>query len=110
MWWCPLKDKSISGAGVVDFCLQHWGDGYAGNYQFVVGMSSVLQWIRKLRGKSLDTDGTRFHCSETVTRALMSQGFQHIKEPALTTPVEVTRFSCFGKRILLEPNDAMETR
>ena len=30
MWWSPLKDKSISGSSLMDFCLQAWGQAIRG--------------------------------------------------------------------------------
>lgn len=108
MWWLPITDGKIKGAGIMDYCLQAWGQGYVGPYQFIVGMSPLLQRIRRWLGKSLDIDKHRYHCSELVTKALMSQGYQHTKEPALTAPGEVIKFSCLGKRILLEHNDEVD--
>ena len=108
MWWSPLKSKEINGAGLMDFCLQAWGKGYVGPYQFIVAMLPLLQRIRKWLGKLLDTDKNKYHCAELVTAALMEQGYIHNKEPSFTTPGEVSKFSCWGPRILLENDYEMD--
>jgi len=100
MWW--QHTEGIDGYNVMDFCIQNWGAEYANKYQFVVGMSRLIRFIRTHMGKSLDTDPKKWHCSELVTRAFMAQGYKHDKEPAITTPGDVSRFSCLGKPILLE--------
>lgn len=108
MWWQPLQNETINGSGLMDYCLQQWGQGYVGSYQFIVGMLPLLQRIRKWIGKPMDIDKNRFHCSELVTTALIQQGYQHTKEPVFTTPGEVSKFGCWGSRVLLENNDEMD--
>jgi hypothetical protein len=99
MWWLPLIDKTINGEGVMNYCLQHWGDDYVDPWQFIV---ILIPWFRKFH----ELDPMKLHCSELVTKALISQGYQVDKEPVLVTPGDVTHFSCFGRRILIERDDS----
>jgi hypothetical protein len=101
MWWSKINDPAISGYNVMDFCIKNWGAEYANKYQFIVGMSRLIRYLRTKMGKSLDTDPDRWHCSELVTRAFMEQGYKHDKEPALTTPGDVSRFACLSTPIEL---------
>lgn len=100
--WYQLIDETISGKELLDFCIQHWGNNYASVYQFLVFVSPTLKFLRRYLGKNIDTDDKRWHCSELVTSAFIAQGYQHDKEPVLTTPGDVTRFMCLHTPVELE--------
>lgn len=99
IWWQPLIDPKIKGNALIDYGLQKWGNGYADHRQFLVIASSLLQFIRRKRGKRLDTNPELFHCAELVTSALVAQGFEYPHEPTMATPGDVCEFKCFGSPV-----------
>jgi hypothetical protein len=103
IFWQKIVDPEINGTKVWDFCYSHWGDGYANKYQFVVYMSWLLKYIRAKRGKSMDTNDTKWHCSELVSRGFEEQGCELPKIPALMSPGDVSRLKCLGARTRLTP-------
>jgi hypothetical protein len=102
MWWQPIIDPKIKGDQLLDFCLTHWSDRYASPYQFIIGLFPLLQWLRKFLGKSLDDDARRWHCAELISNAFKKQGYFLSKEPAITSPGDVTDFSCLSPPVLIE--------
>jgi hypothetical protein len=59
------------------------------------------QAVRRRFGLKVDTNEDCFHCSELATRALMDAGYPHNREPAVTTPTDVSEFSCLGDKVEL---------
>lgn len=102
VYWYQLIDGNIKGPELLDFCIQHWGENYANIYQFIIFISPTLKFLRTFLGKDLDTSDDRWHCSELITSAFLAQGYAHDKEPVLTTPGDVTRFTCLYTRVELE--------
>jgi hypothetical protein len=94
IYWCPIDDEIVDRHKVIAFALNNWNREYANIYQFILFMSPRLQWLRKLMGRSLDTNYDKWHCSELVTNALVFGGFPCEKVPALVSPGDVSRFSC----------------
>jgi hypothetical protein len=94
IYWCPINENQIDRQKVIAFALKNWNREYANIYQFILFMSPRLQWLRRLLGKSLDTDYERWHCSELITNALVEGGYPCDKVPALVSPGDVSRFSC----------------
>ena len=99
-YWCPLLLPR--GYDAVKFAQDHWDEAYVSLYQLLLAASPSLQYLRSLRTNYTDFEG--WHCSELVTRSLMSIGYQHDKKPEFTTPGEVVEFSCLDKSIELEPS------
>lgn len=98
VFWHPLS-PTFDGRKVAEFALEHWTETYASPYQFILGISPRLRWLRHLRGASTDLKG--WHCAELVTRAIMHSGYVHLKEPEITTPGDVGRMMCFRQRVEL---------
>lgn len=102
VYWHQIIDPTIDRYGMMNFCLERWGESYADWYQFLIYLSPTIKYLRTLLGKSLDSHPARWHCAELVTTALVNQGFQWFKDPVLTTPGDVAKFSCLRDGILLE--------
>jgi hypothetical protein len=101
VFWQKILIPEIRGEEVLGFALSKWGDKYASWLQFI---SIMWPWFRKMRSKiglPVKIGGNRFHCSELVTRAFESAGFKSNKEPALTTPGDVQKFSCLSQPVEL---------
>jgi hypothetical protein len=106
VYWQPIISE-ISKIDAADYAMRHWAKAYASVWQFVVIAFSAVQWCLKAFGWNLDLSADRFHCSELATRSLMSAGYHHLKNPAMTTPQMVSEFRCLGHPTLLEwCNDA----
>lgn len=94
-WQANLLDGNVT----AKYAMQQWRHDYASPWQFLVLGSRVARWVRSLMGRSYDTDADRFMCSELVARSLIEAGFPWHKEPSVTTPAEVSGFSCLGPPI-----------
>lgn len=98
VFWHPLS-ATFDGGAVANFALQNWTQAYASRYQFILGISPRLRWLRRLRGAKTDLSG--WHCSELVTRSVIAAGYKHEKPPEFTTPGDVGRLMCFRQRLEL---------
>jgi hypothetical protein len=94
MYHKRLKNPYV-GKELMSFCQEHWNDAYANHYQFILGISPKLQYIRSILGRSLDTDHTKMHCSELIAAGLREQNYEWNKELALVTPGEVFDADCW---------------
>lgn len=101
VYWQKLNN--INGDNVASFALANWSKAYPSLYQFVIAGSKLVQAIRTATGRSLNINPEKFHCSELATRALIDAGFYYAYDPAVTTPSDVSKFSCLGPKVLLEP-------
>lgn len=102
VYWQKLKDPMLDGVKVAGEGLKYWTKAYAPLKQFIVAGLRIDQWIRKKLRLAIDIDKNRLHCSELVTQSLIDAGFIYGKEPSVTTPQQVSNFSCLGEPILLE--------
>ena len=100
IWWRPLVEERMSGPELLDFCMDRWTKDYANPKQFMIMAAPLLF---QLLGFKKDTDPDAYHCSELVAAAVQAQGFERAKNPALTTPDDITRYSVFGDRFELRP-------
>ena len=87
---------SGDGERILCYLLSRWDDDYAPWYQFLLGMSPLLQRLRKNKGLSLDVDKKRDHCSELIAHALEHNGHKLFKNPALMTPTDLTFLECYS--------------
>lgn len=94
VYWQPLI--GVDGVDAAANAMRRWNKLYANWFQFVAIAFRFVGFVK-------DTDPNRDHCSELVTRALMQAGYPHDKNPSLTTPEDVSHFSCLGSKVLLEP-------
>ncbi len=102
IYWMSLGENMVSRNIVIDFCLPKWRKKYANIRQFVLFVVAPIRWIRSLLGFGMDTDEDRWHCSELVAAAIKAGGYPYEKSTALTTPEDVSRFSCLANPVLLE--------
>ncbi len=94
--------KQVQGTKVMDYCLQHWGDGYANPWQFVVILTPHIRMLRKWLTGSLDTSKSKEHCSELVSNGIKNAGYTgNTKESCITTPGDVSAFSCLTPSVEL---------
>lgn len=91
----------LDGDKLAKFCLHRWGGEYANYYQFLVGLSPLLRFLRKLRGANLDTKKDGWHCSELIADGLADQGVTFYKDSALITPGDLSGFDVWGARVEL---------
>lgn len=103
VYWQSIADSRIAGTNVAANALKRWSKSYASWYQFLVLGSFTIKTIRYLLNKPMDSDPNGQHCSELVTRALIEAGYKNGNDPSITTPADVSNFSCLGDQIELEP-------
>lgn len=95
-----LQTDSHVAFNAVKFAQEHWDESYVSLYQILLAASPKLQFLRGWRGAGSNLDG--WHCSELVTRSLMTVGHEPTKLPEYTTPGDVMRFACLRNRVELE--------
>lgn len=110
LYWQPIKEHlypDFNRQKMLGFALSHWMDKYPPLYQFIVGISPVLQKTRKILGRSLDVSPGKRHCSELVADSIKYAGFYNAKISALTTPGDISNYSLLSRPelVTLGPSD-----
>lgn len=100
--WQAITDSRLNGDRIVSNALKRWTKSYASWYQFLILGSFFIKTVRYLLNKPMDSDKNGQHCSELVTRAFVEDGYRHGNDPSITTPADVSAFSCLAEPVVLE--------
>ena len=95
--WYRLDDGQVCRDRMAELCWDAWAKTKYASYVQLSWSFGVLSWARRLLGMKADLEGGKF-CSFVAAEILQGAGYKpnahDVSDPALTSPGDVSRYTC----------------